>query len=503
VPDEVINEHPRFPFLSANIRERRGEKVLIAIPVFADTKTLAVDNGHTGGELRGDPDAAACTTVPAVPAGTDGGAAVGVAPDHIYMDAMAFGMGMACLQVTFQGSSIDEARDAYDPLTAISPYFLALTAATPIFRGYLSDIDARWSTISASVDDRTAEERTAGGAAYIPKSRYDSVSRYISSSHPAEADRYSDLGVPVNRAVKERLRGAGMDENLATHFAGLYVRDPLVVFADRVDLDNERQSDHFESIQSTNWQTVRFKPPPPDSDIGWRVEFRPMEVQFSDFENAAFTVFSVLLTRVLLSFDVNLYMPLSLVDENMRRAHARDAATSGKFWTRRHIVRRTTVPSGVCCTKSGGGGDGGGGGGSTDGAGSEPEPESEFVELSLDTIINGGDGFIGLIPLVETYLNSLTIDLGTRAIVDEYVKLVAGRASGRYATNAAWIRKFVREHPDYAHDSIVTETINHDLVAAVHAIGEGERDAPEIGDLLAVRKIMESLTPARSQSIDG
>lgn len=23
---------------------------------------------------------------------------------------------------------------------------------------------------------------------------------------------------------------------------------------------------------------MRFKPPPPNSDIGWRVEFRPMEV---------------------------------------------------------------------------------------------------------------------------------------------------------------------------------------------------------------------------------
>lgn len=33
-----------------------------------------------------------------------------------------------------------------------------------------------------------------------------------------------------------------------------------------------------QNIQSTNWQTMRFKPPPPNSNIGWRVEFRPMEV---------------------------------------------------------------------------------------------------------------------------------------------------------------------------------------------------------------------------------
>ena len=33
-----------------------------------------------------------------------------------------------------------------------------------------------------------------------------------------------------------------------------------------------------QNIQSTNWQTMRFKPPPPNSSIGWRVEFRPTEV---------------------------------------------------------------------------------------------------------------------------------------------------------------------------------------------------------------------------------
>ncbi len=95
---------------------------------------------------------------------------------------------------------------------------------------------------------------------------------------------------------------------------------------ERVELDDEKVSDHFEvraaaapaavvgyrrrdmrsrfslasaaqNIQSTNWQTVRFKPPPPNTTTGWRVEFRSMEVQPTDFENAAFTVFIALLSR--------------------------------------------------------------------------------------------------------------------------------------------------------------------------------------------------------------
>lgn len=36
---------------------------------------------------------------------------------------------------------------------------MALSAATPAIRGYLLDWDCRWGIISASVDDRTEEER--------------------------------------------------------------------------------------------------------------------------------------------------------------------------------------------------------------------------------------------------------------------------------------------------------------------------------------------------------
>ena len=74
---------------------------------------------------------------------------------------------------------------------------------------------------------------------------------------------------------------------LARHVAHLFVRDPLVVFEGAVEeVPDEEATDHWENIQSTNWQTMRWKPPPPqDPDhaddgnhIGWRTEFRAMEV---------------------------------------------------------------------------------------------------------------------------------------------------------------------------------------------------------------------------------
>ena len=60
------------------------------------------------------------------------------------------------------------------------------------------------------------------------------------------------------------------------HIAHLFTRDPLVMFEGRIqELDDTTEVEHFENIQSTNWQTVRWKPPPPrvhpnDPHIGWR-----------------------------------------------------------------------------------------------------------------------------------------------------------------------------------------------------------------------------------------
>lgn len=96
-------------------------------------------------------------------------------PDHIYLDAMGFGMGCCCLQLTFQACNVADARRLYDGLIPIGPILvcftsvgfiysliilqLALTAASPVWRGYLADVDCRWNVIAGSVDDRTEEER--------------------------------------------------------------------------------------------------------------------------------------------------------------------------------------------------------------------------------------------------------------------------------------------------------------------------------------------------------
>ncbi|XP_075564698.1 glutamate--cysteine ligase catalytic subunit isoform X6 [Pelecanus crispus] len=382
-PDEAINKHPRFSTLTRNIRHRRGEKVVINVPIFKDKNTPSPF----------------IETFP----NDDGEAAKAAKPDYIYMDAMGFGMGNCCLQVTFQACSISEARYLYDQLATICPIVMALSAASPFYRGYVSDIDCRWGVISASVDDRTREERglepLKNNHYRISKSRYDSIDSYLSEC----GEKYNDIDLTIDKDIYEHLIKEGIDHLLAQHIAHLFIRDPLTLFEEKIHLDDANESDHFENIQSTNWQTMRFKPPPPNSDIGWRVEFRPMEVQLTDFENSAYVVFVVLLTRVILSYKLDFLIPLS----------------------------------------------------------------KEGV-------------FPGLIPILNSYLENMEVDVDTRCTILNYLKLIKKRASGELMTVARWMREFIAQHPDYKQDSVITDEMNYSLIWKCNQIAQGQAECPEL-----------------------
>lgn len=280
-----------------------------------------------------------------------------------------------------------------------------------------------------------------------------------------------DPNLVVDQDLKQRLMDGGMDDLLATHFAHLFIRDPLVIFAeDLKELDLNR-TDHFENLQSTNWQHMRFKPPPHDKDTGWRVEFRSMEIQITDFENAAFAIFIVLITRAILSFDLSFYIPIARTTENMEKAHSRNAVLDQKFYFRKEPFPSRPVKSS--------GGNGMSGSNTPAQASRPPTPagpvEDEYALMTIDEIINGqADGFPGLIPLVESYLNSVNVDVETRCELARYLDLIQKRASGQLWTGAKWIRHFVRSHADYEQDSVVSQGICYDLVKAVGDITQNE-----------------------------
>ena len=164
-----------------------------------------------------------------------------------------------------------------------------MTAASPLWRGYIADVDCRWNVIAGSVDDRTEEERglKAWGLLLcsssveltvqlehqplkenrmqIPKSRYDSVDLYISENWMNRPE-YNDNPLPIDQDIYDRMRQhgehahwcwalslalftrdtAGIDDLLSKHIAHLFIRDPIVIFSELLDQDDSQSADHFE-----------------------------------------------------------------------------------------------------------------------------------------------------------------------------------------------------------------------------------------------------------------
>ncbi|KAI9979987.1 hypothetical protein PInf_027034 [Phytophthora infestans] len=540
ISDAIINPHPRFATLTRNIRQRRTRKVDIRVPIFRDVYTEArqeeeqatwnaeksrpkyetkrddgsaptspssASNSEDNAESKSPMRKTLDSEFKSVRKGSivDGDHKAEPYPGFIHMDAMAFGMGMCCLQVTFQAKNVGESRHLYDHLGVLSPILMGLTAATPILKGRLADTDVRWATISAAVDDRTPQElgevpppsdsetqakyaKMAGnGVKRLPKSRYEGISTFICNHKQGEdphtsTDKYNDVDVPYDEESYKTLIDSGVDRLLALHISHLFIRDPLVIYQQRLHLDNEHETDHFENIQSTNWQTVRWKPPPPappsseGPHIGWRTEFRSMEIQLTDFENAAFTVFIALVSRVILTFDLNLYIPLSKVNDNMEAAHRVNAVLDEKFHFRCHMAPPEVDD---CC--------------STGSCHLHDDPDRSELMTIAEIMLGKGSYFPGLIPLVYAYLDHIECDEATRTLVEKYMCLIAKRATGELPTAATWMRRFVRAHPDYRHDSVVPHSTAFDLLNECQQIGEGLKQCPELlGDF--------KIAPVRGQA---
>ena len=241
---------------------------------------------------------------------------------------------------------------------------------------------------------------------------------------------------------------------------------------------------------------------------GWRVEFRSLELQLTDFENAAFSIIILLLSKTILHNKYNFMIPMSYVHENMRRAQLKDAVLTQKFWFRRNILEESSSNS----------------------PNSKNIPSiteaSELVELSIDEIMNGmklekvhkekNSPFPGVLSLINSYIknnlnsnniintidnnNDVTninptttttttttnnnnnndsndnniISTPSTSLLDDYLELIRLRSSGRLPTTARWMRNFVLHHPQYIPNSgIISSTISNDLLRLCSNIGLG------------------------------
>ena len=430
--DKIINRHPRFGNLTRNIRQRRGSKVEINIPIFKDENT----------------DLTTITKLDPV-------------PGYITMDAMGFGMGCCSLQVTIGSDFLDDCLKIYDQLIPLAPLFLVLTSSAPIHRGKLSDYDNRWIIISKSVDDRTEEERDPNSNKYVYKSRYSPIYSYIGKVNKY----YNDYPkFPINQEYYNEFIEAGISENLATHFCNLLVRDPLVIFDKKINITDDNDMTHFENINSSNWNSLRFKlPRPNDNDFSYKIEIRTCDLQITPFENISIIHFIVNLYNIILKQNCNFIIPITKVDENYENAYCNDAINTKKFWWRINCFDDIDL--------------------NDENFNYKKDEEENIKLLTINEILNGAKeyNYPGLIPVIKNEIkNNLNYTEEVRKDLLKYVEHMEKKAKGEIWTDAKYIRKFINEHPKYNKDSIITEEINYDLVNHLLEIQNGEIKPKEL-----------------------
>ncbi|RCK55660.1 Glutamate--cysteine ligase [Candida viswanathii] len=79
-------------------------------------------------------------------------------PGYVYMDSM--GLVWVKLFADYDADAKHQrGKIPYDTLAPLAPIMLSLSAAAPIFKGFLVDQDVRWNVVSGAVDDRTFIEK--------------------------------------------------------------------------------------------------------------------------------------------------------------------------------------------------------------------------------------------------------------------------------------------------------------------------------------------------------
>lgn len=132
-PIKVLCAQPRYTTLAEKVKSRAGDRVKTWLPIYRDrlTQSPFVDEEVNGHERE----------------------------NRVCLDQLDMGLGCCSIQATFQTSNESEARWLHDQLIPLGPIFIAMTAATPAWKGYLVNSDCRWQRYGDLLDDRSPDEK--------------------------------------------------------------------------------------------------------------------------------------------------------------------------------------------------------------------------------------------------------------------------------------------------------------------------------------------------------
>jgi len=110
-------------------------------------------------------------------------------------------------------------------------------------------------------------------------------------------------------------------------------------------------------------------------------------------------------------------------------------------------------------------------------------------EYSVLEILQGKESYRGLVPMILAYLDVIGTDSVTLQTVSGYLDFIVARAAGELLTPAAWMREYIRSHPDYKFDSVLSSRIAADLMAKCHRMGQGIEKVPELHGQFPIKPV--------------
>lgn len=411
-PDVLFTQKAVYLSQALKTNLRKGETVIFDIPIWKDKNTPSIK--------------------------TDESSKPGyISLDNVSIDSTA----IANLQGTFGTKNLSAARYLHDQMHVLTPITYALSAASPIMSGKLLDSDCHYLLWKWFMDGRTKEELDPKNPLYLPKPRNWTAGYYISDRDVCKQE-YNDVDIRVDEEIIEKAQkiakelGVDIDDRMLKHLGYMFVWYLYVVYPEFAQgCDPTKNIGCYEVIEADHLVDIRFRAPKSfDSDAGWLVEFRSLEMQPTDEENISFLMFLRLMSEMIQDDGINMYIPISKVDENMERAMRIDAAIKEKFWFRKDLSMNS---------------------------------KDDYGEYTIEEILVGKkDELQGIIPRLEKYVlekHSQQSDKYYKDIVP-LLDIIVGKATGKVPTVAAWMRQYVLKHPNYKQDSNVPNEAISELV---------------------------------------
>ena len=161
-----------------------------------------------------------------------------------------------------------------------------------------------------------------------------------------------------------------------------------------------------------------------------------MDIQLTDFENTCLIVTLGLITNVINHFNVDFVIPIEMADENMKRAHYRDALLNEKFWFKTNCLKSEKYWESDLAEsdylRSG-----------------ADDKKQVYEELYIHEILMGKDKFPGMFSLIRKFMDIKGYCPDHKNQIEQIIDFLMARAKGEVPTGARFIREYVLKHPLY------------------------------------------------------